>query len=157
MHLAVDDEAGEQLGKTWPSTVTREGGDQRVRAVGSDNGFEFDYVRPAGVKDADGLDAGVGDGAVIDHLYLVGSMAAESRLSLFVDGQTDPSPPGQTFVIAGNRLDLNCSFDPGHPAELIGNSVGLQSALSLQADVLKVAAATLTGTRMGTRWLDPIR
>ena len=125
VHLAVDHQTSRQLREPRSGAVLGIRGDQWAGAVGGHNGLQLGRLGPSGVKDADCLNPGMGDGAVVDRFNLMRPVAPEARQALLVDGQADPGPPGQSFFIAWDRFDFYGSLNPGHACELVGDPIGL--------------------------------
>jgi hypothetical protein len=86
-----------------------------------------------------------GQWAVGNRQHVVAPVRAQPGPALVVDSKPDAVAPAQRPT--GQLLDRYRALDPGQPAELLGQDVGLQGTLRGRVGVLQVAAPAATRPR----------
>src|SRR5205823_5530234 len=101
--------------------------------------------RPALALDAEHLDLGVGDQALVDGLDRVRAVPSEADRAVAAYRELHAGAPADAVGGARDLLDDDIAFDAGQAAELLLDHRGLQPALRRKRHVLPVAPAAPPG------------
>ena len=157
--LPADDQAGPEVGQPQGRPAARGHRNDGLGRVGPRGHLELGGAGPQMRQGAGGVDAGTGDGAVVDVLEPVRAVAPEAHRTPAVHRQAHPAAPAEPVLVTGNRLDLHLDLavQSGQALQLLGDAKGLEAPLGPQLHVLEVAPAAASGSAVRARGRNAVR